>query len=145
MTKARNKTVETDASVSKFVDAIKDADRRADVRAVIALMTRTTKAKPSMWGTAIVGFGKFRYKYASGRQGDWFIAGLSPRQGNLTLYIMPGLHLHAANLKALGRFTTGKSCIYIKRLDDVNLPILEKMVKQAVTDMKKLVKAGGPS
>ena len=143
MAKTQNKTVETNASVSSFVDTIKDADRRADLRAVIALMKKTTKAQPRMWGKTIVGFGNVHYKYASGREGDWFIAGVSPRTGNLTLYIMPGLHLHTANLKVLGKFTTGKSCLYVKRLDDVKLPILEKMLRQAVTDTRKLVKGKG--
>ena len=141
-TKNQNKTVETDASVNKFVESIKDDTRREEVRAVITLMTRSTKASPKMWGSAIVGFGNYRYKYPSGREGDWFIAGLSPRKASLTLYILPGLHVHAANLKALGKFTTGKSCIYIRRLKDVNLPILEKMVRQAVGDIRKLIKAG---
>lgn len=141
----QNKTIETDASVEKFVASIKDDDRRREVREVIALMKRATKMPPKIWGNSIVGFGNYRYKYASGRVGDWFYAGLSPRKANLTLYILPGLHVHQASLKALGKFTTGKSCLYLKRLDDVKLPILEKMVRQAVRDMDKLVAEGGKS
>ncbi len=136
--KNQNKTQQTQASVSKFLASIKDKDRREEVRAVIALMKGATKQPPKMWGSAIVGFGKFRYKGASGREGDWFITGVSPRKSNLTVYICPGLHRHAANLKALGKVTTGMSCIYVKRLSDVKLPILRRMASQAIRDMKKL-------
>jgi hypothetical protein len=131
MAKAELKTKLTTASVKAFLDGIKDETRRKDAKAVAALMKRATKSPPRMWGSSIVGFGTYHYKYASGREGDWFVAGFSPRKANLTLYILPGLHLHTANLKKLGTFTTGKSCIYIKRLADIRLPVLEAMVKQA--------------
>lgn len=131
MAKAELKTKLTTASVKAFLDGIKDETRRKDAKAVAALMKRATKSPPRMWGGSIVGFGTYHYKYASGREGDWFVAGFSPRKANLTLYILPGLHMHTANLKKLGTFTTGKSCIYVKRLSDIHLPTLEKMVKQA--------------
>lgn len=144
-TKNQNKTVETKASVSKFVASLKDETRRAEMRQVIALMKRATGDEPRMWGTSIVGFGSYKYKYPSGREGDWFTAGVSPRKTNLTFYILPGLHLHADNLKMLGKITTGKSCIYARRLDDVKLPILEKMVRQAVGHMKAHLKSSKES
>ena len=131
MAKAELKTKLTTASVKAFLDGIKDETRRKDAKAVAALMKRATKSPPRMWGSSIVGFGTYHYKYASGREGDWFVAGFSPRKTNLTLYILPDLHLHTANLKKLGTFTTGKSCIYVKRLSDIHLPTLEKMVRQA--------------
>jgi hypothetical protein len=130
MSQAELKTKVTRASVKAFIDGIKDETRRAEVRTVVALMRRATGAAPKMWGSSMIGFGRFHYKYASGREGEWFQAGLSPRKANLTLYILPGLHAHTASLKTLGKFTTGKSCIYVKRLSDIHLPTLEKMVKR---------------
>ena len=140
MAKAELKTKMTTASVKGFLDGIKDETRRKEAKAVAAVMKRATGATPRMWGASIVGFGDFRYKYASGREGDWFVAGFSPRKTNLTLYILPGLHLHAANLKKLGTFTTGKSCIYVRRLEDIHLPTLEVMAKQAMTDIAKMTR-----
>ena len=140
MAKKQMKTVPTTASVSGFVDSIKDETRRDEVKKVMAALKRATKSKPKMWGNSIIGFGSYHYKYATGTEGDWFITGLSPRKTDLTIYILPGLHLHQTNLKSLGKVTTGKSCIYVKRLDDIHLPTLEKMARQAVTDMKAEVK-----
>ena len=136
--KRQPKTVPTGADVDAFVDAIADERQRDDARALLTLMTRATKATPKMWGTSIVGFGSYHYKYASGQEGDWCITGFSPRKGNLTVYILPGLHLHTERLKKVGKVTTGKSCIYIKSLADVHLPTLEAMVKQSITDIRKL-------
>jgi hypothetical protein len=137
MAKAGNKTTQTTGSVKAFVDSIKDEGRRKDARALLALMRRATSAAPRMWGPSIVGFGSYHYKYASGREGDWCVTGFSPRKGALTVYILPGLHLQADNLKKLGKFTTGKSCLYIKKLADIHAPTLEAMVKQATTDIRK--------
>lgn len=137
MAKAKNKTRLTGASVKAFVDAIPDESQRKDARSLLALMRRATKATPRMWGPSIVGFGSYRYKYASGREGEWCVTGFSPRKGILTVYILPGLHLQADNLKKLGKHTTGKSCLYIKKLSDVHLPTLEAMVKQSITDIRK--------
>ena len=131
------KTKATKASVSKFLRGIEDEKKRKDSLAIQALMATVTKTKPEMWGTSIVGFGRYRYKYASGREGDWYVTGFSPRKGTLTVYILPGLHLQTANLKTLGTFTRGQSCLYIKRLADVHLPTLETMVKQALVDIRK--------
>jgi|SRR3990172_8422051 len=135
--KSGNKMVPTGAGVDAFIDAIKDEDQRQDARALLALMRRASGFQPRMWGRAIVGFGSYHYKYASGREGDWYVTGFSPRKGTLTVYILPGLHLQTANLKTLGTFTRGQSCLYIKRLADVHLPTLETMVKQALVDIRK--------
>jgi hypothetical protein len=131
MAMAELKTKASGMSVAQFVAGIKDEQRRREVRTVIALMTDATNAEPRMWGSSIVGFGRFQYKYASGREGEWFVAGLSPRKANLTLYILPGLHDHLDLLPKLGKFTTGKSCLYIRSLDDIHLPTLKTMVGRA--------------
>ena len=135
--KTAAKTVATGADVEAFVEAIADERQRDDSRTLLKMMGRATKATPKMWGSSIVGFGSYHYKYASGQEGDWCITGFSPRKGNLTVYILPGLHLQAERLKKLGKIKTGKSCIYIKSLSDVHLPTLEAMVKQAVVDIRK--------
>ena len=125
------KTKANARSVERFVAGITDETRRRDVERLIAVMKAATKAEPRMWGDSIIGFGSFHYSYASGREGDWFVAGLSPRKGSLTLYVLPGLQDHQDLLPKLGTFTTGKSCIYVKRLDDIHLPTLKTMVGRA--------------
>jgi uncharacterized protein YdhG (YjbR/CyaY superfamily) len=100
-------------------------------------MQAVTKGPPQMWGSSIVGFGSYHYKYASGREGDWFIVGFSPRKQNLTLYIISGFDQYAALLKKLGKYKTAKSCLYINRLDDIDLPTLKELVKQSVKHMIK--------
>jgi hypothetical protein len=94
-------------------------------------MKAATGEPPRMWGSSIVGFGRYAYTYPSGREGEWFVVGLSPRKASLTLYVLPGLHEFQAELPSLGTFTTGKSCIYVKRLSDIHLPTLRKMVTRA--------------
>jgi len=138
---AELKTRPTTVDPAKFVDGIKDERRRADAKTLLAMMTRVTGESPRMWGSAIVGFGSYHYTYATGREGDWCITGFSPRKESTTVYILPGLHLQQANLKKLGKVTTGKSCIYIKNLADVHMPTLEKMVKQAGKDITKVAAA----
>jgi hypothetical protein len=99
-------------------------------------MQKVTASKPVMWGASIVGFGTYHYVYASGREGDWMMMGFSPRKQNLTLYIMPGLAPYAALLRKLGPHSTGKSCLYIKRLEDLDLTVLEAILTQAAADLK---------
>jgi hypothetical protein len=134
---AEPKTKATADSVPAFVKKIPDAQKRADTEAVIALMREATKHEPVMWGSSIIGFGSYTYSYASGRTGDWPIIGLSPRKQNLTLYIMPGFDERGPLLKKLGPHTTGKSCLYIKRLSDIDLPTLKKLVTGSIAEMKK--------
>ncbi len=134
---AQLKTVPTRASVTAFLDAIPDEERRRDCRRIVAMMKRLTKAQPKMWGTSIVGFGAYHYRYASGREGDLFLAGFSPRKSDLTLYIMSGFSGHAALMKKLGKHRTGKSCLYIKRLEDVDMDVLEELVRRSVAQVAK--------
>lgn len=134
---AELKTKMNDASVEKFLMAIKDETTRADCRAIMALMRQATKAEPKMWGASIVGFGNYHYKYESGREGDWFLTGFSPRKQNLTLYIMAGFARYDELMQALGKYKTGKSCLYIKSLADIHLPTLKKLIQESVKHMSK--------
>ena len=133
---AELKTQPTDQSVDSFLMAVADEIRRTDCLKVMKLMQKITKAKPTMWGTAIVGFGSYHYKYASGQEGDWPLTGFSPRKQNLTIYIMSGFEQHPDLMNQLGKYQTGKSCLYIKQLDDIDLTILSKLIDQSVRYMK---------
>ena len=134
---AELKTKVSDQSVEKFLNGIADEKRRRDCFTVLELMKQATKAEPRMWGSAIVGFGSYHYKYASGREGDWPLIGFSPRKQNLTLYLMPGFEQYDALLKTLGKHKTGKVCLYINRLDDIHLPTLKKLIQLSVKHMVK--------
>ena len=129
---AENKTQKTKASVTDFINGIADESRRKDCRAVLKLMKDATGAPARMWGPSIVGFGDLRYTYASGREGDWFLTGFSPRKDNLTLYLIPDLRAHTARLKKLGKHTTGGSCLYIRRLADVDQGVLKQLIDEGV-------------
>ena len=137
MAKTKVKTAPTDRSVAEFVDNIADEGQRADSRALIGLMRKVTKAEPRMWGPGIVGFGSYRYKYGSGREGEWFLAGFSPRKGTMTLYITAGVERYPALLAKLGKHKTGRACLYVKRLADVDMRILTEMVQQSVKSMRE--------
>lgn len=129
---AELKTKETAESVPAFLDKIADKGRREDCLAVVDIMRDATKEEPRMWGSSIVGFGRYRYKYGSGREGEWMITGFSPRKSDLTLYIMPGFEPFADVMKRLGKYKTGKSCLYIKKLADVDLDVLRELVTSSV-------------
>ncbi|QDV38548.1 DUF1801 domain-containing protein [Tautonia plasticadhaerens] len=129
---AELKTGPNDRSVAEFLEGVPDERRRADALAVLDLMQEATGLEPRMWGDSIVGFGSFRYKYESGREGDWFLAGFSPRKQNLTLYIMSGFDREAELMQSLGKYKTGKSCLYLKRLDDVDPQVLRELVRRSV-------------
>lgn len=132
---AEPKTKETKASVSAFLKKIADQNRRQDCFALVDIMRDITKEEPRMWGTSIVGFGRYHYKGASGREGDWMMIGFSPRKGDLTLYIMGGFDESANLMKRLGKHKTGKSCLYLKSLADVDLAVLKKLVTKSVKSM----------
>jgi len=134
------KTQRTRASVKAFIAGVADEQKRKDAQVISALMQDITGEKPEMWGSSIVGFGSYHYKYASGQEGDWPIVGFSPRKDSLTLYIMPGFRDYAELLEKLGKHRKGMSCLYIKSLDDVHLPTLKTLVRQSVRQMKKIVK-----
>lgn len=131
------KTKPTNESVTEFLNSIEQNQKRQDSYQILDLMKEVTGEEPKMWGSSIVGFGNYHYKYASGREGDWFLVGFSPRVQALTLYIMSGFDAYNDLLSALGKFTTGKSCLYIKKLTDVNPNILKELVTQSVEHMKK--------
>ena len=135
---AELKTKPTKSSVDKFLKSIEDDQRREDCIAVAAMMQQITKSEPKMWGPSIVGFGQYRYKYDSGREGDWFLTGFSPRKQNLTLYIMAGFSEYDALMKALGKYKTGKSCLYIDRLEDIHMPVLKRLIQKSVAHVKKI-------
>ena len=137
---AELKTKKNIASVSRFLDGITDEERRRDCLTVADLMKRATKTEPAMWGTSIVGFGSYHYKYESGREGDWFLAGFSPRKQDLTLYIVPGVERYPSLLKKLGKHKTGRSCLCIKRLCDVDVKVLGELIERSVKDVPKIFK-----
>ena len=134
---AELKTKQTDESVMEFLNGVPDEKKRQDSFAILELMTEVTGSEPRMWGESIVGFGSYHYRYASGREGDWFVTGFSPRKQNLTLYIMAGFDNYDQLLQNLGKHKTGKSCLYIKRLEDVDLDTLRELVSQSVQHMKE--------
>ena len=133
---AELKTKPTDASVDQFLQSIADDGRRKDCTTVARLMSRATGSKPRMWGPSIVGFGTHHYTGSNGKSVEWFQAGFSPRKANLTLYLMSGFSGKDALMGKLGKHTTGRSCLYIKRLDDVNLAVLETLIEKSVKQMK---------
>ena len=133
--KAQLKTTRNARSVTAFL-AKQPPDRRADCQVIVHLMQEATGSPPAMWGTSIVGFGSYRYRYASGREGDWMLTGFSPRVQSLTLYIMAGFARYGALLAKLGKHGTGGSCLYIKRLADVDLTVLTKLVEESVRHLR---------
>ena len=133
---AELKTRETKASVEGFLNKIKDEDTREDCFAIVKMMKAATKAEPKMWGPSIVGFGSRRLKYASGRELDWPMVAFSPRKANLTLYVLTGSDREATLLKKLGKHTTGKSCLYLKSLDDVDTKVLKDLITEAAKAAK---------
>ncbi len=128
------KTKATDSSVERFIDAIEDAGQREDCKTLTDMMQRVTGASPKMWGDAIVGFGDFRYRYESGREGDWFLTGFSPRKGKISIYTMTGFDRYPDLMERLGKYKVGKSCLYIRRLDDVDLGVLEELAGRSVKE-----------
>jgi hypothetical protein len=137
------KTKPTNASVEKFLNQITDEERREDCFKVAKMMEEITGCKPTMWGSSIVGFDTYHYKYASGQEGDWPIAAFSPRKQDLTLYILPGFQESRELMEALGKHRTGKSCLYIKRLSDIHVPTLKKLIRQSVKRMKQITRNKG--
>lgn len=130
---AENKTQPNNQSVEAFIEQIALPQRREDSKIVAALMEKITQNPPKMWGESIVGFGDIHYKYASGREGDWFVVGFSPRKQNLTLYLMCGTAPLSDPLSRLGKHkVSGGSCIYINKLSDVNLDVLEEIIDKSV-------------
>jgi len=134
---AELKTRENNASVAAFIAAIEDPEQRSDARKIAAMMRAASGSRPRMWGTSIIGFGSYHYRYASGREGDWPIVGFSPRKQNIAVYIMAGFSGSKKLLAKLGKHKTGKSCLYIKRLDDIDQAVLRKLIDESIQTMRK--------
>ena len=130
------KTKRNRRSVNKFLSAVENETRRQDAKKVCALMKEATGCKPEMWGDSIVGFDAYSYEYASGRKGDWPVVGFSPRKTNLALYIMSGFSRCQELLAKLGKHKTGKSCLYITRLDEVDIKVLKEIVRDSVAHVR---------
>ena len=133
---AELKTKPTEVKVTDFLDSVEDPKKREDSYKILDLMKRITCEEPVMWGSSIIGFGTYTYKYTSGREGDWMLTGFSPRKQALTLYIMSGFDAYEGLLGKLGKYKTGKSCLYVKKMEDVDQGVLEDLVKQSVEHMK---------
>ena len=132
------KTKKTKASVPAFLKGIENDQRRKDAQALLKIMKEVTGMKPAMWGPSIIGFGSYHYTYDSGREGDWPLTGFSPRKQNLVIYVMPGFSSYGKLLEKLGKHKTGKSCLYINKLDDIHVPTLKKLIKDGLKHMKKM-------
>jgi hypothetical protein len=134
---AENKTKATGASVTAFINSIDDKQKRADARKVAAMMRKATGKRAKLWGPSIVGYGTYHYKYASGREGDFLMTGFSPRKQALTVYVIPGFEHFETLMNKLGKYKTGKSCLYIKWLSDVDEKILEQLINRSVKYMRE--------
>jgi Domain of unknown function (DU1801) len=134
---AELKTKVNEASVEEFLSNIPDEKKRKDAFEVLELMQTIMKQPPKMWGTNIVGFGSYKYKYESGREGEWFLTGFSPRKQDLTLYINGGFEDHDDLIQQLSKYKTGKVCLYVKKLEDIKLPVLKKLIKASIKEVKE--------
>lgn len=132
------KTFPTDASVLAFLERVRDPAVRADCVALNALLSQVTRAPPRMWGSSIVGFGQYRYRYSSGHEGDWPVCGYSPRKQNLTVYVMAGFERFPHLMQRLGRYKTGKSCLYIDRLADIDAGVLGELVAASNEQLRRM-------
>jgi len=130
------KTKPTGQDVNAFIDSIGDERKRRDAFTILSLMEKLTKSRPQMWGPSIVGFGRYHYRYESGREGDWFLTGFSPRKQSLTVYIMSGFNRYGELMAGLGKYKTGKACLYINKLTDVDMQILEALIAESIAYLK---------
>ena len=129
---AELKTQKNKASVTEFLNNVENEKRRKDSKEVLKIMKEITGEQPAMWGPSIIGFGSYHYKYASGQEGDWFKVGFSPRKNALTLYIMTGFGRYAELMGKLGKYKTGKSCLYINKLEDVDMDVLRELIQESM-------------
>lgn len=130
------KTQPNDQDVAAFLNGIEDEQKRNDSFLILELMQKVTGSKPKMWGDSIIGFGNYHYVYESGREGDWFVTGFSPRKRNFSLYIMAGFSRYQELLDKLGKHKTGKSCLYVNKIEDIDLHVLRQLVTESVQHMK---------
>ena len=134
---SENKTKLTDQSVKSFIESLDDQQKIADSYSLVNLMKDVTGCEPKMWRSSIIGFGQYHYKYESGREGDWLKTGFSPRKREFSIYIMSGFKQHDELMKKLGKYRTGKSCLYVRRLEDINTDVLENLVQESVKFVDK--------
>ena len=132
------KTKQNESSVNDFIEKIEDPEKKKASKQIMKILETISKNKAKMWGDSIIGFGKYHYKYKSGREGDWMRIGFSPRKQNLTLYIMDGFEKYSELMEKLGKFKTGKSCLYIKKMQDIDINILKELVAESLLHMEKL-------
>ncbi|MCK4384314.1 MAG: DUF1801 domain-containing protein [Candidatus Lokiarchaeota archaeon] len=130
------KTKPNDKSVDQFLKKVENPTKKEDSFKILEIMKELTKEEPIMWGDSIIGFGSYHYKYASGREGDWFRVGFSPRKRNLTVYLMTGFEKYKEILNNLGKFKTGKSCLYINKLKDVDIPSLRELILESFKNLQ---------
>lgn len=133
---AANKTQANDASVEAFLAAVTNETRRSDTRVIVDMMAHITGCPPVMWGASIIGFDRYHYRYDSGREGEHLITGVAPRKTALTVYIMPGFGAYGALMDRLGKYKTGKSCLYVNTLADIDLAVLEELIGSSVAEMR---------
>ena len=131
------KTKKTAASVPAFLKTVENEQRRRDCKAILKMMQEITGEKPRMWGANMIGFGSYHYTYSSGREGDWFITGFAPRKASLSLYLMSGFSNFEKLLASLGKHKTGKACLYINKLDDVDQAVLKRLIRESVAHVHK--------
>ena len=129
---ARNRTIPSSKSVEAYIRAVQNARRRADCETVVRMMEAITGETPVMWGPSIIGFGSYHYVYESGREGDMPLTGVAPRKQSLVLYVMPGFAAYGELLEKLGKFRTGKSCLYVNKLEDVHMHTLRSLIEASV-------------
>lgn len=134
---SENKTKPTDVDINEFLNKIENPAQTEDTLKIIKMMKEITGEEPKLWGDSIIGFGEYRYKYASGREGDWFLTGVSPRKNNTTLYLSYGFENHSDLMGELGKYKTGKACLYIKKLEDINEAALKKLISRSAEEVKK--------
>ncbi len=134
---ATMKTIKNQDSVSAFIENVEDERKREDCRMLIKIMSQITGSQAAMWGSSIVGFGSYHYRYASGREGDFFLTGFSPRKQNLTVYVMPGFSQYDSLMQKLGKHKVGKSCLYMKKLEDVDIRVLTRLIDESVQEMRR--------
>lgn len=134
---AENKTKPTKASVIEFINQVDNEQKKQDAMVLLDLMKSITQEEPVLWGPSLIGFGNYHYKYESGREGDFFIVGFSPRKTALTIYIMPGFERYDKLMQQLGKYKTGKSCLYVKKLADIDMNVLTDLIESSVDYMNK--------
>lgn len=134
---ADTKTKPTTQDVAEFLDGVENETRREDGRALLAMMQDVTGEEPRMWGPSMIGFGGYHYRYESGHEGDMFRVGFSPRKAELSVYLLPGAERYAELLARLGKHRMGKSCLYIRKLADVDMTVLRELVETSVAEMRR--------